>query len=98
MCQEPESQVVLSDMEKIFPSAMSIEEISSSTVESLQTLLAEPEESYPQPSIEIPTIPYPTSVAEEVLLSKEKTVSAVERRQETSQSKVHVFLPESELS
>lgn len=100
MCQEPESQVVLSDMEKIFPSAMSIEEISLSTVESLQTLLAEPEESYPQPSIkEIPAHSYPTSVAEEVLLSKEKTVSAVERRQrETSQkqeSRNAVFLNQS---
>lgn len=87
MCQEPESQVVLSDTEKIFPSFMSIEEISLSTVESLQTLLAEPEESYPQPlRKETPAHSYPTSVAEEVLLSKDKTVSAVDRGQrETSQ-------------
>ena len=87
MCQEPESQGVLSDTEKIFPSATSIEEISSSTVESLQTLLAEPEERYPQSSIRETTAhSYPTSVAEEVLLSKDKTVSAVDRGQrETSQ-------------
>ena len=82
MYQEPELQVVLSDTEKIFPSAMPIEEISSLTVESLQTLLAEPEGSCPQSSIEeTPAHSYPTSVAEEVLLPKEKIVSSVDKEQ-----------------
>ena len=64
MGQEPESQGVLSDTEKIFPSSTSIEEISLSTAESLRTLLAEPEERYPQSSIKETTAhSYPTSVA-----------------------------------
>lgn len=80
--QEPESQGVLSDTEKVFPSALSIEEISSLPVEPLKTLLAEPEGSYPQSSIEeAPVHSYPTSVAEEVLLPKEKTVSAMDTEQ-----------------
>lgn len=82
MLQEPESQVILSETEKIFPSAMSVEEISSLTVESMKTFLAEPEGSYPQSSIEeAPAPSYSTSVAEEVLLSKEKTVSAMDKEQ-----------------
>lgn len=82
MLQEPESQVVLSDTEKIFPSAMSIEEISSLMVEPLKTFLAEPEGSYPQSSIEeAPAHSYPTSVAEEVLSSREKTASAMDKEQ-----------------
>lgn len=82
MLQEPEPQVVLSDAEKIFPSAVSVEEISSLTVEPLKTLLTEPEGSYPQSSIEdTPAHSYPTSMAEEELLPEEKTVSSVDKEQ-----------------
>lgn len=77
MLQEPASQVVLSDTEKFFSSAISIEEISSLTTEPLKTFLAEPERSYPQSSIEeLLAYSYPTSVSDEVLLPKEKMVSA----------------------
>lgn len=88
MVQEPASQLVLSDTEKISPSAMTKEEISSLTAEPLKTLLAEPEGSYPQSSIEeTPAHLYPTSVAEEVLLPKEKTLSAVDKEQRVTLQK-----------
>lgn len=78
----PASQVVLSDTEKIFPSAISVEEISSLTAEPLKTLLAKPEGNYPQSLTEEPPAhSYPTSVAEEVLLPKEKTVPGVDKEQ-----------------
>lgn len=80
--QVPVSQVVLSDTEKTFPGPMFVEEISSLTVEPVKTLLAEPEGSYPQSLTEEPSAhSYPTSVAEEVLLPKEKTVSSVDTEQ-----------------
>lgn len=78
----PASQVVLSDTEKIFPSAISVEEISSLTAEPLKTLLAEPEGNYPQSLIEEPPAhSYPTSVAKDVPLPKEKVVPGVDKEQ-----------------
>lgn len=87
MLQEPVSQAVLSDTEKTFPSAMSIEQSSSLTTEPLKTLLAEPEGSYPQSSTEPPAHSYPTSVAEEVLLPREKTVSEANKEQKVTLQK-----------
>lgn len=82
MLQEPTSQAVLSDTERIFQSVISMGEVSSLTGEPLKTLLAEPEGNYPSSSIEEPpTHSYPTSAAEEELLPKEKTVSAVDKEQ-----------------
>lgn len=88
MHQELESQVVLSDTEKISSSAVSIEESSSLAAEPLKTLLDEPEGSYPQSSIEeTPPHLYPTSVAEEVLLPKEKTESTVNKKRKVTLQK-----------
>lgn len=70
----PASQVVLSNT--------TIEEISSLTTEPLKTLLAEPEGNYPQSLIEEPPAHlHPTSVAEEVLLPKVKTVPGMGKEQ-----------------
>lgn len=87
MLEEPETQAVLSETEKIFPSAMFIEQINSLTVEPLKTVLTEPEGNYPQSSIEPPVHSYLTSVAEEVLLPKEKTVSDANKDQRVTLQK-----------
>lgn len=81
LLHEPASEVVLSEPEKIFPSIMSIEQISSLTDESLTTLPAEPEGIHPQSSTEPTTHSFSSSVVEEVLLSKEKALSEVDKEQ-----------------
>lgn len=64
------------------PVTLEVEEVSSLTGKPLKTLLAEPEGNYSLSSIEEPpTYSYPNSVAEEVLLPKEKTVSSVDKEQ-----------------
>jgi hypothetical protein len=82
-----EDTLIFPEPENIFPSALSIEQINSVRVESQATLLAEPERSYPHSSTEPPAHLYPSSVTEEILLLKEKTVSEVDKEQRATLQK-----------